>query len=273
MKRDILMCLALLLLTITYYAYPQLRLHQFEARNHQVIADFETMIESYRTMHQVKLLRGHGQNTSPDYASPENTTLSTSPRSESTSLSIPKENENTPLSRLAMVSQQLTFSNHILRTQNQPHLADPFLYDHPSFGLQGLGLDTNVIGILNIPAIGLYTPIYLGTSMQHLHAGAAHLTHSSFPVGGEATNTVIAGHRNQTYSRVFRHLNRLQVGDEIHVTNLLETTIYVVTETKTITPCQTHAISKQEGRELVTLITTSRWRGTRRLVVVAERTL
>jgi sortase A len=62
--------------------------------------------------------------------------------------------------------------------------------------------------------------------------GAAHLSQTSLPIGGENTNCVIAAHRGFWKAAMFRDIEKLQIGDRITVTNPWATLIYEVTETK-----------------------------------------
>jgi sortase A len=98
-------------------------------------------------------------------------------------------------------------------------------------------------------------PIYLGASYQHMADGAAHLSQTSLPIGGENTNCVIAGHRGWRGATYFLYLTDLRVGDEVFVTNLWETLSYRVMKTQIIDPNDIDAILIQDGKELMTLLT------------------
>jgi len=245
-KKDIATFVALMVLAIGSIVYPRVQQWRFNIRAQAVIAEFEARIESYTLAHQQRMMTQYS-----DYG-------------------IVSENEL--CAWLTNVSMGLAFMNHRLYMENQEHLVDPFRYNHPSFNIQPFGLDTDIVGVLNIPVVDILLPIYLGTSPEHLNSGAAHLTHSSFPVGGDNTNAVIAGHRNMTHGRVFRDIDRLVVGDEITITNFLDTIMYVVVETKIVGLNEIDALAIQSGRDLITLVTThTRWRGDMRYIVIAER--
>ena len=173
------------------------------------------------------------------------------------------------------VSSFLSFFNQAsIYMQGQENLLDPFNYMHPSFNLQRFWLDTDIIGYLTIPAIDLELPVFLGTSHHNLNRGLAHLTHSSFPVGGDNTHAVIAGHRRLHHARVFRDIELLELGDEVRLTNFYQTLIYTVVETRTIGNGQTYALEIQSYRDLLTLVTqVSRGvgRSDYRYIVTAER--
>lgn len=98
-------------------------------------------------------------------------------------------------------------------------------------------------------------PIYLGATEQHMANGAAHLSQTSLPIGGENTNCVIAGHRGYNGASYFRYIDKLNVGDLVSVTNLWETLTYRVCEIKIIDPHDVTEILIQPRRELLTLLT------------------
>jgi len=160
-----------------------------------------------------------------------------------------------------------------LYLSGQEHLVDPFDYIHPSFNLESFGFYTDIVGVLAIPVIDINLPIYLGASVQHMNNGVAHVTHSSFPIGGDSTNTVIAGHRNMaiTYGQVFSDIGQLQVGDKITITSFIQCMTYTVVEKRVVHANDADVLRIQSGRELVTLITTYGRRGNRRYLVIAER--
>ena len=96
---------------------------------------------------------------------------------------------------------------------------------------------------------------YLGASDAHLAAGAAVLGNTSAPIGGDNTNCVIAGHRGWRGADYFRHIDRLQVGDTVTLTNLWETLTYTVADIQIIQPHEVDKIKIQQGRDLLTLLT------------------
>lgn len=124
-----------------------------------------------------------------------------------------------------------------------------------------------------IPTLELVMPVYLGASDSHLAAGAAVLGNTSAPIGGVSTNCVIAGHRGWYGADYFRHIDRLQVGDMVTVTNLWKTLTYTVVDMKIIQPDQVDKIKIQPGRDLLTLITCHPYAsgGRQRLVIYCER--
>lgn len=163
--------------------------------------------------------------------------------------------------------------NENIYTQGQAGLSCEYDYQKPSFTLTQYGLADEVFGVISIPAMELEMPIFLGATEQHMAAGAAHLSQTSLPIGGENTNCVVAGHRGYNGASYFRYIDKLNVGDLVSVTNLWETLTYRVCEIKIIDPHDVTEILIQPGRELLTLLTCHPYAsgGKQRYVVYCER--
>ena len=151
----------------------------------------------------------------------------------------------------------------------QDGLYDPFGFAEPDLSVAEFGLPDDVVGSVDIPAIDVSLPVRLGASHDRLLEGAAHLTHTSYPVGGASTNAVIAAHRDFGY---FMDLDHLAIGDDVIVRNFLEPLHYHVAEIRVIDPDATDELLIQPGRDLVTLITCHpRGANGQRLLIIAER--
>lgn len=163
--------------------------------------------------------------------------------------------------------------NEAIYAQGQSGLSCEYDYQKPSFILANYGLDDEVFGVITIPAMDLEMPIYLGATTKHMADGAAHMSQTSLPIGGENTNCVIAGHRGYSGASYFRYIEKLRLGDEITITNLWETLTYKVVEIKIIYPYEVEQILIQDGRELLTLLTCHPYAsgGKQRYVVYCER--
>lgn len=163
--------------------------------------------------------------------------------------------------------------NETIYAQGQSGLSCAYDYQKASFRLSDYGLDSEVFGVIEIPAMELSMPIYLGATSQHMADGAAHLSQTSLPIGGKNTNSVIAGHRGYGGASYFRYIDKLKAGDTVTVTNLWEVLTYRVTEIRIIYPYEVEHILIQEGRELLTLLTCHPYAsgGKQRYVVYCER--
>ena len=120
--------------------------------------------------------------------------------------------------------------NRQLYAEKQSGLMDLAACQEPAANLTAYGIADEVFGVLEIPAMDLTMPIYLGASDEHLAAGTAVLGQTSVPIGGDSTNAVIAGHRGWQGADYFRYIDLLQVGDEVTVTNLWEKLTYTLAD-------------------------------------------
>ena len=145
--------------------------------------------------------------------------------------------------------------NRQLYAEKQCNLTDLEACEEPAADLTAYGIEDEIIGVLEIPAMELTMPVYLGASDDHLAAGAAVLGNTSAPIGGDSTNCVIAGHRGWRGADYFRHIDRLQVGDTVTLTNLWETLTYTVADIQIIQPHEVEKIKIQPNRDLLTLLT------------------
>lgn len=163
-----------------------------------------------------------------------------------------QQKEEIPYERLRTAMER---HNQWLYDVKQGNLTDPQSYEEPLFKLSDYGLEDEVFGVICIPKMEVEMPIYLGATEENMANGAAVLSQTSVPIGGENTNSVIAGHRGWQGYDYFKQIELLELGDEITIDNLWETLTYKVVEIKIITPDDVDAILIQPDRDLVTLLT------------------
>ena len=165
--------------------------------------------------------------------------------------------------------------NQRIYAEKQSGLVDLEACEAPAADLTAYGIADEIIGVLEIPAMELTMPVYLGASDTHLAAGAAVLGNTSAPIGGNSTNCVIAGHRGWKGADYFRHIDRLQVSDTVKLTNLWGTLTYTVADIQIIQPHEVEKIKIQPNRDLLTLLTCHPYAsgGRQRYVVYCERVL
>ena len=164
--------------------------------------------------------------------------------------------------------------NQRIYAEKQSGLVDLKACEESAADLTAYGVADEIIGVLEIPAMELIMPVYLGASDAHLAAGAAVLGNTSALIGGDNTNSVIAGHRGWKGADYFRHIDRLQVSDTVKLTNLWETLTYTVADIRIMQPHEVDKIKIQQGRDLLTLLTCHPYAsgGGQRFVVYCERT-
>lgn len=203
-------------------------------------------------------------------AAPQDHKSGSIPTSESITMDV---TTGSPEPKYAGLREAMQAYNEQIYEDRQAGLSDPWCYTASVIDLAAYGLEGEAVGVLTIPAMDYEEPIYLGATDDHLNRGAAQLSISSMPIGGSNTNCVLAGHRGWNGALHFRHIELLELGDEIIVTNLWETLTYTVSEIRIIEPWQTEALLIQEGRDLITLLTCHPYGsgGRYRYVVYCER--
>lgn len=169
----------------------------------------------------------------------------------------------------------MTAYNETIYAEGQSGLSCEYDYQKPSFTLKDYGLEDEVFGVISIPAMDLIMPIFLGATEKHMADGAAHMSQTSLPIGGNNTNCVIAGHRGYGGASYFRYIEKLRIGDSVTITNLWETLEYRVVQIKIIYPNEVKEILIQENRDLLTLLTCHPYAsgGKQRYLVICERVI
>ena len=182
--------------------------------------------------------------------------------------------ERKPEQQYPELLAELQAYNQRIYTEKQSGLVDLESCEESAADLTAYGIEDEIIGVLEIPAMELTMPVYLGASDAYLAAGAAVLGNTSAPIGGDNTNSVIAGHRGWKGADYFRHIGRLQVGDIVTLTNLWETLTYTVADIQIIQPHEVDKIKIQPSHDLLTLVTCHPYAsgGRQRYVVCCERT-
>lgn len=181
------------------------------------------------------------------------------------------EEKNSADNKLEKLYEELKCRNEELYKNKQANLVDPFSYEQPSIDLTEYGIKDNIIGYIRIPKMDIELPILLGANSANMKKGAVHLTETSYPIGGENTNSVIAAHRGYGKALLFRNIDKLEYGDKIYIQNFKEELTYEVYEIKLVTPDDISELEIQEGEEIITLITCHPYRvNTQRYIVKAK---
>lgn len=173
---------------------------------------------------------------------------------------------------ISLLREEMEEYNRSLLTDGQYLLNDPFAFEQPSFELYSYGINDNIFGHIDIPAIDMDLPIYLGANLENMSLGAVHLSYSSMPIGGDSTNTVLAGHRGVVGTIYFDNIVFLEEGDDVYITNFWDKLHYRVISYEVISPYDIERCYIQEGKELLTLLTCHPYGYTDyRYMVVCER--
>jgi len=180
--------------------------------------------------------------------------------------------ENAKSNDYSALYERLKAENDLLYLSEQADLKDPFSYSQPDIDLSQYGISDNTIGYLTIEKMGICLPVLLGSNTENLKKGATHLTKTSYPIGGENTNCVIAAHRGFAKTDMFRNIDRLKTGDRVYLENFRETLVYEVSEIEIIDPDDIYKLTIRDGEDMLTLVTCHPLRGnTQRYVVFCTR--
>ena len=113
--------------------------------------------------------------------------------------------------KLGLLKELLEKENQRLFGERQEtFLTQAVSYETSPINLADYGLTENIIGFIEIPSLEVKLPIYLGASSKNMKLGAVHLTGTSYPIGGENTNSVIAAHRGYYKTLMFRQIDPLK---------------------------------------------------------------
>ena len=115
--------------------------------------------------------------------------------------------------------------------------------------------EDGIMGIVEIPVIGVTLPLYHGTSTAVLQRAVGHLEWTSLPVGGESTHCVLSGHRGLPSSKLFTDLDKVVEGDVFYLRVLNETLTYEVDQVLIVLPEDLTSLGIVDGKDYCTLVT------------------
>jgi sortase A len=129
--------------------------------------------------------------------------------------------------------------------------------------------ESDVVGHLVIPKIGVDVFVVQGTDDSDLRKGPGHYPATPYP--GQRGNAAIAGHRT-TYGAPFGDLDGLEVGDTIQVTTLQGSFNYRVYDTLVVSPTNSDVLDPDPTRPATITLTTCnpKYSAAERLIVKGE---
>ncbi|MHB0989314.1 MAG: sortase [Bellilinea sp.] len=120
---------------------------------------------------------------------------------------------------------------------------------------------------VQIPAIDVDAPVVQGDGWEQLKKGVAQ--HPGTPNPGQNGNIVLSAH-NDVFGEIFRHLDRLQEGDEVILYTNQRAFVYVVKQTQVVEPTQIEVMAGTQ-EAVITLISCYPYLvDNQRIVVTAE---
>lgn len=137
----------------------------------------------------------------------------------------------------------------------------------------GLAPGQDQLAQVVIPSVGIALPVYHGTSDRVLTKGAGHLFGTTFPTGGEGSNTAISAHTGLVNASMFDNLPKLKKGEDIYIHVLGRTLRYQMVGSKVVPPDSLDAIPLpgEPGDHLYLITCTPYGLNFNRLVVDAVR--
>jgi sortase A len=126
------------------------------------------------------------------------------------------------------------------------------------------------MAIIDLPTIGVSKFVVAGVETADLKKGPGHYPGTPFP--GELGNASIAGHRT-TYGEPFRHLDDLNIGDPIIVTDLLGRKFtYLVSNQQVVGASDSWVVATTDPTKAILTLTTCHpeFSAKQRLIVSAE---
>ena len=121
-----------------------------------------------------------------------------------------------------------------------------------------------------IPAINVDHPVVEGDQPEQLKKGVGHYVLSANP--GQTGNVVLTAH-NDIYGEIFRHLDQLQVGDEITIYTTARKYIYTVQSQRIVEPTEVSVMAPTRN-PTVTLISCYPYLvDTQRIVIIGALTV
>lgn len=163
--------------------------------------------------------------------------------------------------------------NEALKQHQIELLVNEQAYQKPSLDLSSYGITNGVYGYISAPSISMELPIYLGGNDDNMALGAAHMTYTSLPIGGESTNCVLSGHSGYIGRIFFDYIPKMKIGDEITVENYWDTLTYKVIDKQIHKKDESADCYITESRDLLTLITcvSNGYGGFDRFYLICER--
>lgn len=157
----------------------------------------------------------------------------------------------------AEIDERIDLARAYNETLDPSKLADPYT-EREKKGVENYARMLEArekIGYIDIPKINQQIPVYAGTSEDVLQKACGHLEGTSLPIGGKSTHSVITAHRGLPQVKLFRDLDKMDVGDVFYYTNVKETLAYQVDQILVIEPWNFDPVLVVEGKDYMTLLT------------------
>ena len=159
--------------------------------------------------------------------------------------------------KAAEIEKRMTLAKAYNATLDPSRLTDPYSETEKA-GVKAYARMLEVgelLGHVDVPAIGEDLPVYAGSGENILQKGCGHMEGTSLPIGGKSTHAVLTAHRGLPTAALFRHLDKLKKGDRFYVRNMKETLAYEVDQIKVVRPWDFAPVMVADGKDYCTLLT------------------
>lgn len=136
----------------------------------------------------------------------------------------------------------------VIERSTPPTAPDANIADQARRPLNHVVHHGDLLGVLQVPRLGLTVPVVEGADADSLLHGAGHVIHTAFP--GHYGNAGIAAHRDTC----FRPLRFIRPGDHVMITSPDGVYDYVVAGTEIVLPSDGEVLHRSRNRDL-TLVT------------------
>ena len=162
--------------------------------------------------------------------------------------------ENTDKRLLTLYDLLIQENKKIYESHQESFIKQIVSYEESLINLSEYGLEDNIFGFLKIPSIDVNLPIYLGANTKNMNLGAVHLTGTSYPIGGNNTNSVFAAHRGYYAAKMFRNIDKINIGDSLYIKNFIETLEYKAIKKDIINPDDLQKLTIWDEKDIITII-------------------
>lgn len=127
------------------------------------------------------------------------------------------------------------------------------------------------MGTLRVNKIKIDLPIYHGTNERVLSRGVGHLENTSLPLGNNGEYSVLTAHRGLPSSKLFRNIDKMNVGEKFTIQILDELMTYNIFDIDIVLPNETDWLKIDENKNIVTLLSCEPYMiNTHRMLVKGE---
>lgn len=114
---------------------------------------------------------------------------------------------------------------------------------------------SEVMGVIEIPAIAVTLPLYHGTSEMVLQVAVGHLEGTSLPTGDPGTHAAFSAHRGLPSAKLFTNLDQLERGDLFTIRVIDQIMTYEIDQIVIVLPHEVEELEIYPGESLCSLIT------------------